>query len=178
MKKIYAIFGLIIGLLSTGCQHQQTALIHSYTPNSSYKQNLKKVVLIGGCFDILHYGHIQFLQKAREHGDFLIVALEPDGKIIKQKHRIPIHTQRTRAQNLASLRCVDEVLLLPNLSSYEDYLTLVERIRPTIIAVTQGDPQLHNKLKQAHTIDAKVVVVTERLSNLSSSLLMEKCAEH
>ena len=180
MIKFHTIFKLNLMMLTVfliGCQQQQTALILPYTPNSSFNHENKKIVLVGGCFDILHYGHIQFLQKAKNQGNYLIVALEPDEKIINQKHRMPIHTQRIRAQNLASLRSVDEILLLPVLKGYEDYQILVERIGPKIIAVTQGDPQLNNKIKQADEIGAHVIVVTEKQPNLSTSLILEKCIE-
>src|SRR6266403_2209747 len=61
----------------------------------------KKIVLVGGCFDIIHFGHIQFLQKAKEAGDYLIVALEPDERIINYKKRTPIHTQQVNKQKQA-----------------------------------------------------------------------------
>ena len=89
---------------------------------SEYVQGDKlDVVLVGGCFDILHIGHIRFLKAARKQGDSLVVALESDEFIRLQKRREPFHTQAERAEILAALRSVDTVILLPLLSTDEDY---------------------------------------------------------
>jgi FAD synthetase len=129
----------------------------------------QNVVLVGGCFDILHFGHIEFLKKAKAAGDYLIVALEPDESIIKYKHRNPTHNQIQRAEILAELRCVDLVILLHSLKGYADYNQLVYNINPKIIAITSDDPQKENKKKQAHEVGATVKIVLPRLGNFSSS---------
>ena len=63
------------------------ALIITYADleksNAVFKD--KKIVLVGGCFDLIHYGHLKFLEAAKEQGDFLIVALESDEFIKKHK---------------------------------------------------------------------------------------------
>ena len=57
----------------------------------------KKVVLVGGCFDVLHYGHIHFLSSAKNHGDQVVVALESDENVKTRKGSTrPIHTQAQR----------------------------------------------------------------------------------
>ena len=99
-----------------------------------------KVVLVGGCFDILHYGHIYFLKKAKKLGDILIIALESDENTKKLKGPgRPIHTQRERKKMLESLRFVDKVIALPPMKSDSDYEKLVRKVNPDIIAVTAGD---------------------------------------
>lgn len=133
-----------------------------------------KVVLVGGCFDILHFGHIQFLQKAKEAGDYLIVALEPDERIINYKKRIPTHTQQERAHNILALRSVDHVIMLPQLNGFDDYLTLVKTIKPDIIAITDNDPQQANKQKQADAINAQLVIVTNIIGSFSSSAIIKE----
>jgi FAD synthetase len=134
----------------------------------------KNVVLVGGCFDILHFGHIQFLQKAKEASDYLIVALEPDERIVHHKNRTPVHTQKERAHNLLALRSVDQVILLPQLNGFDDYLELVKTINPDIIAITDNDPQQANKQKQADTINAQLVIVTDIIGNFSSSAIIKE----
>jgi len=131
----------------------------------------KKIVLVGGCFDIIHFGHIQFLEKAKQTGDYLIIALEPDERIAEYKKRMPVHTQKKRAYNLSSLRYVDQVIMLPLLHGFDDYLALVKNIKPDIIAITDGDPQLSNKQKQADAINARLVVVTNVIGEFSSSAI-------
>ncbi|HLC07464.1 MAG TPA: adenylyltransferase/cytidyltransferase family protein [Candidatus Babeliales bacterium] len=134
----------------------------------------KRIVLVGGCFDILHFGHIQFLEKARGAGDYLIVALEPDERITQHKNRLPIHTQQKRVHNLLALRYVDHVILLPVLQGFDDYLQLVQSIKPHIIAVTSNDPQMTNKQKQADTINAQLVIVNNRIAHLSSTAIYQQ----
>jgi len=147
---------------------------HTYTPTKhiSLPQN-KKIVLVGGCFDILHFGHIQFLEKAKQAGDYVIVALEPDERIIHHKKRTPTHSQEERAHNLLALRFVDHIILLPLLNGFDDYLALVKAISPNVIAVTSNDPQLANKEKQAHFIGAELMIVNDRIEHLSSSAIYQ-----
>jgi len=99
-----------------------------------------KVVLVGGCFDILHYGHISFLKKAKKLGNYLVVALESDENTMKLKGPSrPIHNQNQRKKMLESLRFVNKVIALPPMKSDSDYEKLVRKVNPDIIAVTQGD---------------------------------------
>lgn len=133
----------------------------------------KKVVLVGGCFDLFHFGHLEFLKAAKKQGNYLVVAIDPDEFIRDKKGREPVHTQKQRAQILKSLKFVDKVICLPYLKTYEDYLFLVTKIKPSVIAVTKNDPQLKNKQKQAKTIGAKVKVVTPLLKNFSSTQILK-----
>jgi rfaE bifunctional protein nucleotidyltransferase chain/domain len=120
----------------------------------------KKKVLIGGCFDILHFGHIHFLKEAKKKGDCLIVALESDEntKRLKGQGR-PIHTQKQRLEILESLNFVDEVIPLPEMKSDDDYKKLVAKIKPDIIAVTQGDSMKDKKREYAKSVNAKLVEI-------------------
>lgn len=128
----------------------------------------QKTVLIGGCFDLLHYGHLKFLEKAKEQGDFLIVVLESDDFIKKHKRNNPVHTQQERAEILANLSFVDLVVCLPFLKTNEEYFNMVKLISPDIIAVTEGDSQLENKKKQAAEVGAEVREVVTNIKNFST----------
>ncbi|URW78494.1 hypothetical protein NBT09_07520 [Rickettsia conorii subsp. raoultii] len=64
---------------------------------------------------------MEFLRKAKKHGKYLIVALEPDETIIKYKKCQPIHNQLQRAKILSSFTFVDKVLILPKLKDFNDY---------------------------------------------------------
>ena len=132
----------------------------------------KKVVLVGGCFDLLHWGHVTFLEKAKKQGDILVVMLESDEFIKKQKKRRHVHNQQQRAQILRELRVVDYVILLPYFSKDNDYSNLVETIKPDIIAVSEKDPTISKKKEQANKINAKIVVVTPLLIRFSSSVIL------
>jgi len=129
----------------------------------------KKVVLVGGVFDVLHYGHIGFLNAAKQQGDFLVVALESDAFVTNHKHRIPVHTQQQRAEILSHFKAVDEIILLPPMQGYKNYLRLVEMVHPQVIAITQGDPHLMDKEKQAASVGAVVTPVVVRDPEFSTS---------
>ena len=122
-----------------------------------------KRVLIGGCFDILHYGHTSFLINARQEGDLLIVMLESDEFIKKYKNRTPFHTQQQRAEILAQLMVVDYVIKLPLMEGDTSYADLVKKIHPTVIAVTAKDPKLDLKKEQAEAVRAEVKEVVNLL---------------
>lgn len=150
---------------------ERTALIEHYEFKPIPNNDDKNIVLVGGCFDVLHFGHIEFLKKAKAAGNYLIVALEPDERILKYKHRKPTHTQRERAEILSAIRFVDKIILLPVLNGFEEYNQLVQYIHPKVIAITQGDPQFNNKQNQAKMVGAMVKVVVQRLDFSSSAIV-------
>src|SRR6266700_465013 len=134
----------------------------------------EKLVLVGGCFDILHIGHIQFLQKAKDGGEILFVMLESDESIksAKGEHR-PLNPQADRATILASLIMVDYVIILPAVMTNQSYDELVIGLKPAIIATTIGDPSRVHKERQANQIGAKVVDVIPAIENQSTSRIVE-----
>lgn len=134
----------------------------------------KSLVLIGGCFDLLHDGHLAFISEAKKYGDFLIVLLESD-QAIKDKKGInrPIQHQKKRASVLLKKSITDLCILLPYPFINQDYDNLVTAIKPAIIATTKGDPYLFHKKRQAAIATAKVVEVIERISNYSTSSKVE-----
>lgn len=143
--------------------------IHKITP----AWHGKRAVLVGGCFDILHFGHLTFLQKAKDHGDMLIIALESDEFIRKNKNREPIHSQDQRAQILAALHFVDYVITLPLFDNPKEYGTLVQLVSPSVIAITEGDPHLEDKKRQAQAIGATITQVCPLLQTFSTSKIKD-----
>jgi len=150
---------------------------HKITPLSALHTtivqiNSKKKVLVGGCFDILHHGHVIFLQKARSEGDALIVLLESDEFIKSIKKKEPVHTQQQRAEILAALGYVDTIILLPYFSAPdEDYKGIIEEIKPEVIAYTTGDKQARRKKEFAAMVHGTTVEIPY-LSSFSSSKLI------
>lgn len=135
----------------------------------------KKVVLVGGCFDILHPGHVIFLQKAKKSGDFLVVLLEPDERIKKLKGiNRPVHTQKERSLILKALKFVDQVILLPDMKDDSDYDKLIKKIKPDIIAATEGSLDNHLKSRAAGLVGAKFIYVTKMIGKHSSSGIIFK----
>lgn len=92
-----------------------------------WKKNGEKVIFTNGCFDILHRGHVTYLNAARRRGNHLIVGLNTDRsvKALKGPSR-PINNQEDRALVLSSLGCVDKVVLFDEDTPYN----LIQRIRP------------------------------------------------
>ncbi|MCX7996293.1 MAG: adenylyltransferase/cytidyltransferase family protein [Patescibacteria group bacterium] len=131
------------------------------------------VVLVGGCFDLLHFGHFSFLKSARSQGEFLVVALEPDEFIRIRKKREPVHTQHQRAEILAGIEFVNAVILLPFYQSDSDYHGLVKQVRPKVVAVTAEDPNLKRKEMQARNVGARVVEVTPIINSFSTSSIIQ-----
>lgn len=94
------------------------------------KRKRSKVVFTNGCFDILHLGHIKYLQKARSLGNTLIVGLNSDASVrkIKGKGR-PIFSQKARAVVLASCEYVDYVVGF----SEDTPLGLIKALKPDVL---------------------------------------------
>lgn len=89
----------------------------------------KTIVTTNGCFDILHVGHVRYLEKAKSFGDVLIVALNSDKSVksIKGDSR-PINNENDRAEILSALRSVDYVVLFDEDSPIE----LLLQIKPNV----------------------------------------------
>ena len=99
------------------------------------KRNGRRVVFTNGCFDLLHPGHIGSLEQARSLGDVLIVGLNSDTSVrqLKGPGR-PVLPERERAEILASLECVDAVVIFDDLTPRE----LIARLLPDVL-VKGGD---------------------------------------
>jgi len=94
-----------------------------------------KIVATNGCFDLLHVGHVRYLQAARAHGDFLAVGLNGDRSIRELKGAgRPITTQADRAEVVAALQCVDLVTVFPQMRATQ----FLVAVRPAIY-VKGGD---------------------------------------
>lgn len=95
----------------------------------------KKIVFTNGCFDLLHFGHVSYLAKARDLGDILILGLNADSSVkkIKGPNR-PLNPEYARATVLAALQCVDAVVLFDE----DTPLNLISLLKPDVI-VKGGD---------------------------------------
>lgn len=137
------------------------------------KQN-KTIVLTGGCFDVLHIGHFSLFEYAKKEGDILMVLLENDEKIKKIKGlKRPLHRQKERAYMLSHINFINYIILLPFLNSNDEYDSIIERIKPTFIAITKDDPNILDKNRQAKKIGAKVKEVISYMPEKSSSGILK-----
>ena len=101
----------------------------------AWKNKRQCVVFTNGCFDILHLGHIDYLEKAKLKGDKLIIGLKSDNSVKKLKgNQRPINSIITRSKMLAALEFVDMVIEFDE----DTPLTLIESLLPNIL-VKGGD---------------------------------------
>jgi len=90
----------------------------------------KRIVFTNGCFDLLHIGHLRYLQRARRFGDLLVVAINSDASVRKIKGLPrPLLPQAERAEVLAALSCVDYVTIFHQ----PDPLATVKALRPDVL---------------------------------------------
>lgn len=132
----------------------------------------KSIVIVGGFFDILHTGHIKFLEKSKKHGDYLFVLLEDDKKAreVKGANR-PINSQKNRAKILSSLQSIDYIILLENMTNNSQYDKIIIQIGPNVIATTCQDPYINHKRRQAKLVNGKVMCVIPRIYDRSTTQL-------
>ena len=129
------------------------------TLSSKLHSQGKKIVFTNGCFDILHVGHVKYLEVAKSYGDVLILGLNADSSVRKLKGPTrPINTQDDRAYILASLESVDYVVIFEEETPYE----LIKLIKPHLL-VKGGDYEgkevvgqdIADELKLVQFVDGK-----------------------
>ena len=117
-----------------------------------------EVVLTNGCFDVIHVGHIRYLEEARRLGGFLIVAVNSDAGVrcLKGEGR-PINPEMDRAEIIAALGCVDVVVIFSERTAE----AVVRCLRPSIY-VKGGDYSEEQipEARIAHEVGARVVIAS------------------
>ena len=133
----------------------------------------KSVVLCHGTFDLMHTGHIRYLQRAREEGDILLVTVTGDAYVNKGPGR-PVFNEQLRAENLAALACVDFVAINQAVSAVE----ALHQIRPNIYAKgseyrSHGDDVTGNIVLEQKTVEKHggQIFYTDEITFSSSNLL-------
>ena len=139
------------------------------TLSSKLHSQGKKIVFTNGCFDILHVGHVKYLEVAKSYGDILILGLNADSSVRKLKGPTrPINTQDDRAYILASLESVDYVVIFEEETPYE----LIKLIKPHVL-VKGGDYEgkevigqdIADELKLVQFVDGKSTTNTIKRIN-------------
>lgn len=138
------------------------------------KLKSKKVVFTNGCFDILHAGHVDYLNKAKKLGDVLIVGLNSDLSIkkIKGENR-PIINENERAYILSNLKAVDYIILFDE----ETPLNLIEKLVPDVLV--KGDDWKIKDIAGADFVQLNggKVSTVKFVSNQSSSKIIKRVLE-
>jgi len=136
-----------------------------------WKSEGKKVVFTNGCFDIVHLGHLDYLEKARALGHKLVVGLNTDASITRLKGETrPIIPEVARARMLAALEFVDAVVLFAD----DTPLALIQTLLPSIL--TKGnDYSVENIVGAKEVIDNGGSVETiELVDGYSTSNIIQK----
>jgi len=121
-------------------KHKIRTLEELQTYRQKWKDEDEKVVFTNGCFDILHLGHIDYLEKARQKGTRLIVGLNSDASVkrLKGKNR-PVNPEYARARLLAALQFTDAILIFEE----DTPLNLITTLLPDIL-VKGSDYSIEN----------------------------------
>ena len=143
---------------STSDEHIKT-LGEITTLSEELKSRGKKIIFTNGCFDILHAGHVRYLETAKSYGDVLILGLNSDRSVtaLKGENR-PINTQLDRAYILAALEAVDYVVVFDEDTPYD----LIKAVKPHVL-VKGGDykgkevvgQDIADELKLVQFVDGK-----------------------
>ena len=139
------------------------------------KSNGQRVVLCHGTFDLMHTGHIRYLQRAKQEGDFLLVTVTADEYVNKGPGR-PIFNEQLRAENLAALECVDFVAINHAISAVD----VLHLIQPDVYAKgseyqSHGDDVTGNIILEQQAVETHggEIFYTDEITFSSSSLLNE-----
>ena len=134
------------------------------------------VVTTNGCFDVLHLGHLRYLQAARQLGDMLVVAVNSDSSVrqLKGENR-PLVPEAERAEMLAGLGCVDYVVIFPELTPID----LLSELKPSI-HVKGGDYKLEELIEKdvVEANDGKVVVGLNVPGKSTTNLIQVICERY
>lgn len=137
----------------------------------NYKNN-KDLIFVSGCFDILHFGHINFLKKAKELGNGKLLVMTHDDESIKLKkgNQRPVNSVYDRIGVLSELQSVDLVSVW---NGWEDLQDFVKLLKPGMIALTKGEFNHKSVEKVAMQIGAKLLII-DKLDGLSTSQIIQK----
>ncbi len=136
----------------------------------------KKIVLVTGVFDLLHEEHLNFLKKAKDLGDKLVIGIESDKRVkeIKGLER-PVLSQTIRQKNLEKLVIADEVFILPEqFNNSDDHFNLVKKVGAKILAVSSHTAHLDKKQQIMQRVGGGVAVVHDHNPDISTSILLKK----
>ncbi len=127
------------------------------------------VVFTNGCFDVLHRGHIDYLEKSKKLGTKLVIGLNSDASVRRLKIGRPINSQEDRKSVLLSLRCVDEVIIFDD----DTPLNLIQSLKPNII--TKGGDYKVSEVVGSDIVPQTVIIPL--LPGYSTTNILNKMSE-
>ena len=139
--------------------------------SSNYKSKGLKIVFTNGCFDLLHKGHLDLLEKSSKYGDILIVGLNSDSSVKKLKGvSRPVEDEMIRFQKLMALNYVDHVIIFRQITPKK----LISKLKPDVL-VKGGDYEL-NKIVGADEVvlNGGIVKVIPLTPGFSTTSIIKK----
>ena len=134
----------------------------------------QRIVFTNGCFDILHAGHVRYLNAARQQGDLLVVGLNSDASVQRIKGpRRPLIAQQQRAEVLAGLWCVDFIVIFDQ----PDPLAVIQTLRPNVLV--KGDDWPDDQIIGSDEVkaDGGRVVRIPVVADISTSRIIERIVD-
>lgn len=131
-----------------------------------------KVVFIGGGFELIHYGHVHTLSKAKSLGDVLVVSVARDSRIRRRKNREPLVGESERVELLSALRDVDAAVLGVEGDIYET----LEKVKPDIVALGYDQYHLEEEVMKESAkrgMSLEVVRLDSPVPNLKTSNILK-----
>ena len=132
-----------------------------------------KRVFVSGCFDLFHYGHVEFLRLAKAQGDWLIVSVARDATVQALK-REPIYPEAERPEIVRACRYVNEAFLAYGETSEHDYLPYLKALRPEIWVVGGDDAYIEDKFLVAHKHGIDLRTIPPRVQGPHVTTVIEK----
>ncbi len=134
----------------------------------------QRIVFTNGCFDILHAGHVRYLNAARQQGDLLVVGLNSDASVQRIKGpRRPLSSQQQRAEVLAALWCVDFIVIFDQ----PDPLAVIQTLRPNVLV--KGDDWPDDQIVGSDVVkgDGGRVVRVPVVPDISTSRIIDRIVD-
>ena len=134
----------------------------------------QRIVFTNGCFDILHAGHVRYLNAARQQGDLLVVGLNSDASVqlIKGSRR-PLVSQQQRAEVLAGLWCVEFIVIFDQ----PDPLKVIQTLRPSVLVKGEDWPDDQIVGSDVVKADGGRVVRIPMVPDISTSRIIERIVD-
>ena len=136
-----------------------------------------KIVTTIGTWDMLHIGHLRYLNKARSYGDFLLVGVDSDKAVGRYKNREPFDPQDQRMEVLSHQACVSMVTLIDDIDENGKWgYELIEKVRPCVfIAVEDSYPEEQRVEIKKHC--GELVILPKQAENISTTAKMRTVAK-
>ncbi len=163
--------------INAGIFGDKTSFDHRYIPDHTklktsvelWKQLGLKIVLTSGTYDLFHIGHAQFLEKAKELGDVLIVGVDSDARVKKRKGpERPIVPENERVLILSHVRHVD-VVTLKNLDDPSNHL--IKLVRPDVLVVSESTGHKAGEVDEKAQYCGEIIVMEPQATTSTSAKL-------